>query len=155
MYILEIFQYWKVLGLILRNPQMETKRMRRNDKKPRDVVRTQECVRNVWCLDVFYEGLCHWIYPANISDWNRQLQIIYQLENWLMDWWILLVENDWFDVRKTCVCCSFCHTHLPTDWIDHVCQADYHKYTYQPSIPDKHFNIGHWNYVWTSKMKAA
>ena len=25
-------------------------------------------------------------------------------------------------------------------------QADYHKYTYQPSIPDKHFNIGHWNY---------
>ena len=27
------------------------------------------------------------------------------------------------------------------------CQADYHKYTYQPSIPDKHFNIGHWNYA--------
>jgi len=25
--------------------------------------------------------------------------------------------------------------------------ADYHKYTYQPSIPDKHFNIGHWNYA--------
>merc|ERR1712224_180940 len=24
---------------------------------------------------------------------------------------------------------------------------DYHKYTYQPSIPDKHFNIGHWNYA--------
>lgn len=26
-------------------------------------------------------------------------------------------------------------------------QKDYHKYTYQPSIPDKHFNIGHWNYA--------
>jgi len=26
-------------------------------------------------------------------------------------------------------------------------EADYHKYTYQPSIPDKHFNIGHWNYA--------
>jgi len=25
--------------------------------------------------------------------------------------------------------------------------GDYHKYTYQPSIPDKHFNIGHWNYA--------
>lgn len=25
--------------------------------------------------------------------------------------------------------------------------ADYHKHTYQPSIPDKHFNIGHWNYA--------
>lgn len=25
--------------------------------------------------------------------------------------------------------------------------ADYHKYTYQPSIPDKHFNVGHWNYA--------
>jgi len=24
---------------------------------------------------------------------------------------------------------------------------DYHKYTFQPSIPDKHFNIGHWNYA--------
>lgn len=26
-------------------------------------------------------------------------------------------------------------------------EADYHKFTYQPSIPDKHFNIGHWNYA--------
>merc|ERR1719373_1491359 len=26
-------------------------------------------------------------------------------------------------------------------------QKDYHKYTFQPSIPDKHFNIGHWNYA--------
>jgi len=26
-------------------------------------------------------------------------------------------------------------------------EKDYHKYTYQPSIPDKHFNIGHWNYA--------
>jgi len=26
-------------------------------------------------------------------------------------------------------------------------EADYHKHTYQPSIPDKHFNIGHWNYA--------
>merc|ERR1711957_984683 len=26
-------------------------------------------------------------------------------------------------------------------------EADYHKYTYQPSIPDKHFNAGHWNYA--------
>merc|ERR1712050_670111 len=26
-------------------------------------------------------------------------------------------------------------------------EADYHKYTYQPSIPDKHGNIGHWNYA--------
>merc|ERR1712039_257266 len=26
-------------------------------------------------------------------------------------------------------------------------EHDYHKYTYQPSIPDKHFNIGHWNYA--------
>mmetsp|Transcript_1796 Transcript_1796/g.4541 ORF Transcript_1796/g.4541 Transcript_1796/m.4541 type:complete len:283 (+) Transcript_1796:70-918(+) len=26
-------------------------------------------------------------------------------------------------------------------------EGDYHKYTYQPSIPDKHFNIGHWNYA--------
>jgi len=26
-------------------------------------------------------------------------------------------------------------------------EADYHKYTYQPSIPDKHFNIGHFNYA--------
>lgn len=26
-------------------------------------------------------------------------------------------------------------------------QKDYHKFTYQPSIPDKHFNIGHWNYA--------
>jgi len=26
-------------------------------------------------------------------------------------------------------------------------EQDYHKYTYQPSIPDKHFNIGHWNYA--------
>jgi len=26
-------------------------------------------------------------------------------------------------------------------------ESDYHKYTYQPSIPDKHFNIGHWNYA--------
>lgn len=24
---------------------------------------------------------------------------------------------------------------------------DYHKHTYQPSIPDKHFNVGHWNYA--------
>lgn len=24
---------------------------------------------------------------------------------------------------------------------------DYHKYTYQPSIPDKHFYVGHWNYA--------
>jgi len=31
------------------------------------------------------------------------------------------------------------------------CKADYHKYTYQPSIPDKHFNIGHWNYAQTSE----
>lgn len=26
-------------------------------------------------------------------------------------------------------------------------ENDYHKFTYQPSIPDKHFNIGHWNYA--------
>jgi len=26
-------------------------------------------------------------------------------------------------------------------------EQDYHKYTYQPSIPDKHFNVGHWNYA--------
>jgi len=26
-------------------------------------------------------------------------------------------------------------------------EQDYHKFTYQPSIPDKHFNIGHWNYA--------
>jgi len=26
-------------------------------------------------------------------------------------------------------------------------EADYHKYTFQPSIPDKHYNIGHWNYA--------
>lgn len=26
-------------------------------------------------------------------------------------------------------------------------QKDYHKFTYQPSIPDKHFNVGHWNYA--------
>lgn len=26
-------------------------------------------------------------------------------------------------------------------------EVDYHKFTYQPSIPDKHFNIGHWNYA--------
>jgi len=26
-------------------------------------------------------------------------------------------------------------------------EKDYHKYTYQPSIPDKHFNVGHWNYA--------
>jgi len=26
-------------------------------------------------------------------------------------------------------------------------EGDYHKYTYQPSIPDKHFNVGHWNYA--------
>lgn len=26
-------------------------------------------------------------------------------------------------------------------------EVDYHKYTYQPSIPDKHFNAGHWNYA--------
>jgi len=26
-------------------------------------------------------------------------------------------------------------------------ENDYHKYTYQPSIPDRHFNIGHWNYA--------
>ncbi|CAK0910321.1 unnamed protein product, partial [Prorocentrum cordatum] len=26
-------------------------------------------------------------------------------------------------------------------------EKDYHKYTFQPSIPDKHFNIGHWNYA--------
>jgi len=26
-------------------------------------------------------------------------------------------------------------------------EKDYHKFTYQPSIPDKHFNIGHWNYA--------
>jgi hypothetical protein len=25
--------------------------------------------------------------------------------------------------------------------------ADYHKFTYQPSIPDKHFNVAHWNYA--------
>ena len=35
-------------------------------------------------------------------------------------------------------------------------EKDYHKYTYQPSIPDKHFNIGHWNYVTTliARMSA-
>jgi len=26
-------------------------------------------------------------------------------------------------------------------------EKDYHKYTYQPSIPDKHFYAGHWNYA--------
>jgi len=26
-------------------------------------------------------------------------------------------------------------------------ENEYHKYTYQPSLPDKHFNIGHWNYA--------
>jgi len=26
-------------------------------------------------------------------------------------------------------------------------EKDYHKFTYQPSIPDKHFNVGHWNYA--------
>jgi len=26
-------------------------------------------------------------------------------------------------------------------------EAEYHKYTYQPSIPDKHFYVGHWNYA--------
>lgn len=26
-------------------------------------------------------------------------------------------------------------------------EKDYHKHTYQPSIPDKHFNVGHWNYM--------
>jgi len=26
-------------------------------------------------------------------------------------------------------------------------EKDYHKFTYQPSIPDRHFNIGHWNYA--------
>lgn len=25
--------------------------------------------------------------------------------------------------------------------------SDYHKFTYQPSIPDKHFNVAHWNYA--------
>jgi len=25
--------------------------------------------------------------------------------------------------------------------------GDYHKFTYQPSIPDKHFNVAHWNYA--------
>jgi hypothetical protein len=25
--------------------------------------------------------------------------------------------------------------------------GDYHKWTYQPSIPDKHFNVAHWNYA--------
>eukprot|EP00929_Paragymnodinium_shiwhaense_P079981 TRINITY_DN4169_c0_g1_i1.p1 TRINITY_DN4169_c0_g1~~TRINITY_DN4169_c0_g1_i1.p1 ORF type:complete len:285 (-),score=64.85 TRINITY_DN4169_c0_g1_i1:199-1053(-) len=36
---------------------------------------------------------------------------------------------------------------------------DYHKFTYQPSIPDKHFNIGHWNYapitMWLRARKPA
>jgi hypothetical protein len=26
-------------------------------------------------------------------------------------------------------------------------EANYHKYTYQPTIPDKHYNIGHYNYA--------
>lgn len=38
-------------------------------------------------------------------------------------------------------------------------EKDYHKYTYQPSIPDKHFNIGHWNYapitVWLRDRRPA
>eukprot|EP00929_Paragymnodinium_shiwhaense_P018974 TRINITY_DN1307_c0_g1_i1.p1 TRINITY_DN1307_c0_g1~~TRINITY_DN1307_c0_g1_i1.p1 ORF type:complete len:284 (+),score=79.83 TRINITY_DN1307_c0_g1_i1:64-915(+) len=38
-------------------------------------------------------------------------------------------------------------------------EADYHKFTYQPSIPDKHFNIGHWNYapitMWLRARKPA
>jgi len=25
--------------------------------------------------------------------------------------------------------------------------GDYHKFTYQPSIPDKHYNVAHWNYA--------
>jgi len=36
---------------------------------------------------------------------------------------------------------------------------DYHKYTYQPTIPDKHFNIGHFNYapitVWLRERRPA
>jgi len=36
---------------------------------------------------------------------------------------------------------------------------DYQKYTFQPSIPDKHFNIGHWNYapitVWLRLRRPA
>jgi hypothetical protein len=38
-------------------------------------------------------------------------------------------------------------------------EKDYHKYTFQPSIPDKHFNIGHWNYapitMWLRARKPA
>lgn len=38
-------------------------------------------------------------------------------------------------------------------------EADYHKHTYQPSIPDKHFNIGHWNYapitIWLRNRRPA
>jgi len=38
-------------------------------------------------------------------------------------------------------------------------EKDYHKFTYQPSIPDKHFNIGHWNYapitMWLRARKPA
>merc|ERR1711972_501890 len=38
-------------------------------------------------------------------------------------------------------------------------EADYHKHTYQPSIPDKHFNIGHWNYapitLWLRNRRPA
>ena len=55
---------------------------------------------DVWI--VFIEGLCHRVYPANISDWNRQLQIIYQLWNWVdglmnavfgWEWLIRCVKN--------------------------------------------------------------
>lgn len=38
-------------------------------------------------------------------------------------------------------------------------QVDYHKHTYQPSIPDKHFNAGHHNYapitMWLRERRPA
>jgi len=37
--------------------------------------------------------------------------------------------------------------------------GDYHKFTYQPSIPDKHFNVAHWNYapitMWVRARRPA
>jgi len=38
-------------------------------------------------------------------------------------------------------------------------EKDYHKYTFQPSIPDRHFNAGHWNYapitMWVRARRPA
>ena len=103
-----------------------------------------------WCLDFFHEGLCHRIHPTFLIDIDNCKSSSGKLVDGLMN------TSGWMKdsmLKNWCYSFLFIRIFLPRIWIVHVCQADYHKYTYQPSIPDKHFNIGHWNYVWTSKMK--